>query len=52
MGVFRTAKAGSGIPTELILLRDAITKEKNYFLMYNKVWEGINCLSFVDIKAI
>ena len=52
VGAFGTARTGSGIPTELILLRDATTKEKNYSLMYNKVWEGVNCLSFVDIKAI
>ena len=52
MGAFRTAKAGSGIPIELILLRDATIKKKNYSLMYNKVWEGINYLSFLDMKAI
>ena len=51
VGAFGTAKAGSGIPAELILLREAIIKEKNYSLMYNKVWEGVNYLSFVDMKA-
>ena len=32
-------------------MRDATSKEKNYSLIYNKVWEGVNYLSFVDMKA-
>jgi transposase IS4-like protein len=51
-GAFGTAKKGAGIPKEHLYLRDVTTKEKDYGLQCNSVVEGVNCLTFVDQKAI
>lgn len=52
VAVYGTAKAGSGIPAQHVLLRDCTDKATYYGLVYNSVFDGVNHFTFVDQKAV
>jgi hypothetical protein len=52
IGAFGTAKAGSGVPDAHVALRDLTSKEKDYGEQVNTVCGGVNCVTFVDQKAV
>jgi hypothetical protein len=52
IGAFGTAKAGSGVPDAHIALRGLTSKEKDYGEQVNTVCGGVNCMTFVDQKAV
>jgi hypothetical protein len=49
---YGTAKAGSGMPIQHILLRDCTDKSTDYGLLCNSVFGGVNHVTFVDQKAV
>ena len=51
IGANGTAKAGSGIPKELILLQDVMTKQINHEEWYNYVIGNVNCIAFCDMAT-
>lgn len=52
IAAYGTAKAGSGMPTQHILLRDCTDKSTDYGLTCNSVYGGVNHVTFVDQKAV
>jgi hypothetical protein len=52
IGSFGTAKAGSGVPDAHITLRGLTTKEKDYGEQVNTVCGEVNCMTFIDQKAV
>jgi hypothetical protein len=52
IAAYGTAKDGSGMPKQHILLRDCTTKKKDYGLICNSVVSGVNQVTYVDQKAV
>jgi hypothetical protein len=52
VGAYGTAKAGSGMPDAHITLQGLTTKEKDYGKQVNTVCGEVNCMTFVDQKAV
>lgn len=52
IAAYGTAKAGSGIPAQQIMLRDCTDKATDYGLLCNSVYDGVNHVTFVDQKAV
>jgi hypothetical protein len=52
VGAYGTAKAGSGMPVQQILLRECTDKALDYGLICNSVFDGVNHVTFVDQKAV
>lgn len=52
IGCYGTCKIGAGVPRELLLLKDCTTKERDYGLEANTVFQGVNCCLIVDMKGI
>jgi hypothetical protein len=46
-----TAKLGSGIPKELALLRDLMTRQNHHGDWYNYIVGNVNCIIFCDMAA-
>jgi hypothetical protein len=47
---YGTAKAGSGMPAQQILLCECTDKSTDYGLQCNSVFDGVNHVTFVDQK--
>lgn len=52
IGCYGTCKTGAGVPKELLLLKDCTSKERDYGLETNTVFQGINCCFIVDMKGV
>jgi hypothetical protein len=52
IAAYGTAKGGSGMPLQQILLRDCTDKSTDYGLLCNSVFDGVNHVTFVDQKAV
>ena len=52
IAAYGTAKAGSGMPAQQVLLRDCTNKAMDYGLLCNSVYGGVNHVTFVDQKAV
>ena len=52
IAAYGTAKAGSGMPAQQVLLRDCTNKATDYGLLCNSVYDGVNHVTFVDQKAV
>jgi hypothetical protein len=52
IAAYGTAKAGSGMPAQQVLLRDCTDKATDYGLLCNSVFNGVNHVTFVDQKAV
>jgi Transposase IS4 len=52
IAAYGTAKAGSGMPAQQVLLRDCTTKSEDYGLLCNTVYNSVNHVTFVDQKAV
>jgi hypothetical protein len=52
IAAYSTAKAGSGMPVQQVLLRDYTDKATDYGLLCNSVYGGVNHVTFVDQKAV
>jgi Transposase IS4 len=51
IGANGTAKLGSGIPKELALLRDLMTRQNHHGDWYNYIVGNVNCITFCDMAA-
>jgi hypothetical protein len=52
IAAYGTAKSGSGMPVQQILLRECTDKATDYGLLCNSVFNGVNHVTFVDQKAV
>ena len=52
IGAYGTAKSGSGMPAQQVLLRECTDKATDYGLMVNSAFDGVNHVTFVDQKAV
>jgi hypothetical protein len=48
VAAYGTAKAGSGIPLQQVLLRECTDKALDYGLYYNSVFDGVNHVTFIN----
>jgi Transposase IS4 len=52
IAAYGTAKAGSGMPAQQVLLRECTDKATDYGLLCNSVYGDVNHVTFVDQKAV
>jgi hypothetical protein len=53
-GAYGTAKAGSGMPAPLVMMREMATKERNYGKIIDTIGRDgkINYITFIDQGAV